>query len=248
MAIRHRYTMSRGRTGTRTHGAPVAARIAATTAGVDEIVGGSPTPFAPNGAPGSGSSISDGVDGRHVERGRDQVVGEARVAHPPAFEDQLLHHREADALRDAALDLPGHLERVEHPADILRGREVHDPHQAELGIDVDDRAVRRARERHVRVALAVGVEWMREPVVVLLGDVDRQPSAVSAATSTALAVRARASSSARAARHACSTAPPDIIVCRLADVDPADAIDVSAGATITSSTPSTVPARSAARA
>ena len=53
-----RVTMSRGRTGTRVHGAPVAARMAATIAGVDEIVGGSPTPFAPNGAPGSGSSIS----------------------------------------------------------------------------------------------------------------------------------------------------------------------------------------------
>jgi hypothetical protein len=33
-------------------------RIAETTAGVEEIVGGSPTPFAPNGAPGSGCSIS----------------------------------------------------------------------------------------------------------------------------------------------------------------------------------------------
>ena len=50
--------MSRGRTGTRSQGAPVAARIAATIAGVDEMVGGSPTPLAPNGAPGSGSSIS----------------------------------------------------------------------------------------------------------------------------------------------------------------------------------------------
>ena len=53
-----RVTMSRGRTGTRVHGAPDASRIAATTAGVDDIVGGSPTPLAPNGAPGSGSSMS----------------------------------------------------------------------------------------------------------------------------------------------------------------------------------------------
>ena len=49
--------MSWGRTGTRVSGRPVAARMAATTAAVDEIVGGSPTPLAPNGTPGSGCSI-----------------------------------------------------------------------------------------------------------------------------------------------------------------------------------------------
>ena len=48
--------MSSGRTGTRASGAPVAARTAATIAGVDEIVGGSPTPLAPYGASGSPSS------------------------------------------------------------------------------------------------------------------------------------------------------------------------------------------------
>ncbi len=40
-------TRSCGRTGTRVTGRPVAARIAATIAGPDEIVGGSPTPFSP---------------------------------------------------------------------------------------------------------------------------------------------------------------------------------------------------------
>jgi len=39
--------MSSGRTGTLLSGFPVAARMAATMAGVLEIVGGSPTPFAP---------------------------------------------------------------------------------------------------------------------------------------------------------------------------------------------------------
>ena len=47
-------TMSSGRTGTRFSSRPVAARIAATMAGVLEIVGGSPTPFAPYGASGCG--------------------------------------------------------------------------------------------------------------------------------------------------------------------------------------------------
>src|SRR5215467_4340440 len=49
-------TMCSGRTGTRVNGRPVAARIAATMAGVDEIVGGSPTPRSPYGACGSPSS------------------------------------------------------------------------------------------------------------------------------------------------------------------------------------------------
>ena len=41
--------MSSGSTGTRVKSLPVAARIAATTAGVELIVGDSPIPFAPNG-------------------------------------------------------------------------------------------------------------------------------------------------------------------------------------------------------
>ena len=39
--------MSSGRTGTRVSAAPVAARSAETIAGVEEIVGGSPTPRSP---------------------------------------------------------------------------------------------------------------------------------------------------------------------------------------------------------
>ena len=39
-----------------------------------------------------------------------------------------------------------------------RGGDVHHPHQPELEVDVDDGAVGGARERHVGVALAVGVE------------------------------------------------------------------------------------------
>ena len=50
--------MSVGLTGTRLIGLPIASRMAATIAGVLEIVGGSPTPFAPSGAKGSGSSMS----------------------------------------------------------------------------------------------------------------------------------------------------------------------------------------------
>ena len=43
----HKPIMSSGRSGTRVSGRPVAARTAATTAGVEEIVGGSPIPRSP---------------------------------------------------------------------------------------------------------------------------------------------------------------------------------------------------------
>src|SRR5205823_2980787 len=112
-------------------------------------------------------------DGWRVERGRDQVVGEARVAHQPVVDDQLFHHREPETLRDAALDLAGHLQGVQHSSDVLRGGQVYHPNETELGVDVDHRPVRRAGERHVRVALAVGVEGVREPVLELRGHVDR---------------------------------------------------------------------------
>jgi hypothetical protein len=55
--LAHAQIRSHGRTGTRVTSTPVAARIAAAIAAVDEIVGGSPTPLAPSGAPGSGCSM-----------------------------------------------------------------------------------------------------------------------------------------------------------------------------------------------
>src|SRR3954466_1056230 len=42
-----------------------------------------------------------GAHGWSIERGGDEVVGEARVAHASALEHELLHHGEADSLRDA---------------------------------------------------------------------------------------------------------------------------------------------------
>ena len=62
--------MSSGRTGTRLSSLPVAARIAATIAGVLDIVGGSPTPLAPYGASGCGCSMSTVTTG-----GISSVVG-----------------------------------------------------------------------------------------------------------------------------------------------------------------------------
>ena len=97
--------MSSGVTGTRASSRPVAARSAAATAAVETTVGGSPTPLTPYGASGSGSSTSSDVDRRHVEGGRDQVVGEARVRDHAVARLDLLHQREPEPLRGAALDL-----------------------------------------------------------------------------------------------------------------------------------------------
>src|SRR6266851_10339156 len=63
-------TISSGRTGTRLSSLPVAALMAATIAGVLDIVGGSPTPFAPYGASGCGCSMSTVTTG-----GMSSVVG-----------------------------------------------------------------------------------------------------------------------------------------------------------------------------
>ena len=112
------------------------------------------------------------LDRRHVEHRRDQVVGEGRVAHEAVDDLDLLHQREAEPLRDAALDLPLDRERVHRLADVLSGRDLDHPHQSQLGVDVDDRAMGGERERHVRVALAELVERDGRPVVVLAGHLD----------------------------------------------------------------------------
>ena len=153
--------MSSGRTGTRVSAAPVAARRAETIAGVEEIVGGSPTPRSPYGALRVGELQHVELHRRHVEHGRDQVVGERGVADLAVDDLDLLHQREPEALRDAALDLALDRLRVDRLADVLRGRDLDHAHEPELDVDVDHRAVGGERERHVRVALALLVERER---------------------------------------------------------------------------------------
>ena len=242
--------MSWGRTGTRVSASPVASRIAATTAAVDEMVGGSPTPLAPNGAPGSGSSMMAAtVSVGQVERGRDEVVGERRVADPPVVDHDLLHQRQADALGDAALELAEQLERVQDPADVLGGGEVDQADEAELGVDVDHGPVGGEGERHVGVALAVVVERQRSA----RGGTRRSPRRLVPRASSATTLRrsspsrdrqpiagdARGVGPAPPRRPAC-TAPPDIHVWRDWPTSSRPSrCDVSAGASTTSSTPST---------
>ncbi len=144
----------------------------------------------------------------------------------------LLHQRQPEALRDPALDLALDRQRVHRLADVLRGRDLDHPHEPELGVDVDDRAVGGERERHVRVALAAARRAADgRAVVVLAGRLDR-PSPIVAA--------AARSSSSRTARHAACTAPPVMYVWRDAEDEPAEPTCVSAGSTSTFSTPSSV--------
>ena len=85
-----------------------ASRIAATTAGVEEMHGGSPTPLAPSGRVRVGLFDQRGQHRRHVEERRQQVVGEVAVADHAVDLDDLLHHGEPQALGDAAFDLADH--------------------------------------------------------------------------------------------------------------------------------------------
>ena len=83
------------------------------------------------------------------------------------------------------------------------------------------------------VALAVAVERLRDLWWCSTVASNTSPSSDRPAATCA-------SRWSRTASQAFSTAPPDIIVWRLAEVDPAEPIDVSAGATSTSCTPRTV--------
>ena len=242
-------TTSPGLTGTRVSAAPVAARTAATTAGVEEMVGGSPMPLAPKGAPGSGSSTKRRHDLGHVQRGGDEVVGEGRVA------DQ--RRRSSTISSMIAKPMPWAMPPstwpiggagVQDPAHVLAGGHLHDAHEAQVGVDVDHGAVGGERERHVGVALAIVVEgvgrrcWYSRTVPPSASSRSsaragrpRRPRAAPSRPppgsrrgpgrpSTPGRAATRASNSARTAWHAAWTAPPAIQVWRAAQVDPADPI------------------------
>ena len=91
---------------------------------------------------------------RHVEDGRDEVVGERGVADPTVDDLDLLHECQPETLGSPAFDLALDGDRIDGLADVLRGRQLDDANQPELGVDVDDGAVCGVRERHVRVALS----------------------------------------------------------------------------------------------
>ena len=232
-------------------------------AGVTEMHGGSPTPLAPSGACGSGSSTSDGHDVGRVEAGRQQVVGEAGVA--DAAVDRWTISSITASPSPWAMPpsiWPMHRQRVERPPDVLGGGHLHHLHQPELDVDVDDGAVGDEGERGVAVALTVVVEVLRRAVVVLDGLVEdarrrwprrRAPAATPSVSTTSVpsisepqrvdAVRAgpRARTGARAppGRRRRPRRPSSTSGATPTSTRP-NRCAVSIGSSTTSSTPSTV--------
>ena len=160
----------RGRRASRGRGSacrPVAARSAATMAGVAATT----------------SRLADALravrharlrhldelrhDRRHVERRRDQVVGERGVAHaarrragsPPSARGPTPCAAPPSTWPCGAL-------RVHHPADVLRRGDLDDPHEAELLVHLDDGALGDEGEGDVDVALPLGVEPVGGAMVV----------------------------------------------------------------------------------
>ena len=83
-------------------------------------------------------------------------------------EAELLPHRLADALRDAAVRLPVHDERIDAAADIVDRGVAGDGDRARVRIDLDLANGAAVRENRL-VHLVVGLD--REPVLELVGQV-----------------------------------------------------------------------------
>ena len=124
----------------------------------------------------------------------------------------LLHQREPEPLRRAALDLALDRSGLTALPDVLRGADPDDAGEAEVDVHLHDDPHRRDRERDVRGAARdlarLGIERERARVTVDALDVD-----------LAAARRSRSSS---AARHAVCTAPAAIHVIRDAEEEPAE--------------------------
>src|SRR3974390_1699451 len=78
------------------------------------------------------------LDHRQVGGYWNPIIEKARIFHVPfRIVDVFLVERPADALRNAALDLPFDITRVDRPTDVLRGDETQHGHLARLRIDFD---------------------------------------------------------------------------------------------------------------
>ena len=114
--------------------------MAAATAAPTALAPPSPAPFNPSGLSGLGASSRDQhIDRRHFARGRHQIIGESHRQRLAALVvEELFEQRAADALREAADDLPLDQHRIDGPADIV-GDEI-----------ALDRRRRRCRDRCAR--------------------------------------------------------------------------------------------------
>ena len=106
---------------------PVAISIALAMAAIGGQMFTSPTPFAPYGWVGFGTSTRIALDHRQVGRDRAAIIQEARVIELTfGVVDIFLVQRPADALHDAALDLAFHVAGMDGAPDVLGGDEAQD--------------------------------------------------------------------------------------------------------------------------
>ena len=136
----------------------------------------------------------------------------------------LLHQREAEALRGAALDLALDRLRVERLADVLGGADPDDARQPEVDVDLGDDAHR---------GTARSATCARSPVHLAGLGVERRTSADGGrpARRRPRRRRCRARAPSSAARQASCTAPAAIHVMREAEAEPAEpTVAVVAGA------------------
>src|ERR1044072_4871815 len=154
--------MASGVSGTWSNATPVACSTALRMAGAGPSIGNSPMPFAPPGPPAYGFSkkwrrMGGGVGGR----GRDDLFRPLPVPHPPVAPHDVLIQRPTDALRHAALDLPGREHGVDDSPHLLHGDEV-----------LDARLIRQGIHGHLRDVDGPGVRAVGVAAVVLVVPLD----------------------------------------------------------------------------
>ena len=101
------------------------------------MFGVSPMPLIWYGPTPLSESRSTVFSGGMSRDRRDLVVAEGERGHAPVLDAQLLHQRVADALDEAAVDLPLVADRVDDLADVVGGGEVEQLDLARLRVDRD---------------------------------------------------------------------------------------------------------------
>ena len=158
-ARRRRRPARRAGTGAAgSRGSPTPARASASSSACANsaptgMAPASPAPLMPSGFAARAFLVAD-LDARHVERGRQQVVHERGVQQLAVLvEDQLLVEGVADALRDAAVDLPFDDQRIDARGRSRGPRRSAGSRTSKVSrIDLDDHRVHAARRGAARGA------------------------------------------------------------------------------------------------
>ena len=172
-----RATLFRRSPGSSIAGAPMRASASLTafiTAQIAPSVPASPTPLTPNGLRSVNEwllpsvEVAEIVGPRHaviLERARQQLAAVGVVG-------DVFHQHLADALDDAAMDLPLAQQRVQHRADIVDRDIAGELHLAGLGVDLDLGEMRAARKGRRAVRAEIGA--LGEPGLDLVRAIARR--------------------------------------------------------------------------